>query len=132
MGESKKKNKKKRKNSNYKANIKTIATNEVIIENGTKTDYDIPTISFKSSLILMIAAAIATLFIPFVLTFVGISFNAGAIIGNITITAFALAYTRYFVDTNRGYCKGFFRTYAIFAISFAIIGYFWLYLDTYL
>lgn len=127
-------NKKKKKNSNYQ-NSKTTQNKSNVkkdIEKTQKTDYNIPTISFKSGVILMAAAAVATLLVPYLLNIVGIDYNLGAIIGNVIITAFAVAYTRYFIETKRGFCFGFWRLYGLFAISFAVIGWFWVYKGVYL
>ena len=99
---------------------------------GSKTDYGIPTFSFKSSLIIIVAASIATFLVPYVLSFIGLSFDFGVIIGNAVITSFALAYSRYFIESKRGYCKGFFVTYGGFALAFCIIAFFWMYLNSYI
>lgn len=128
------KKKKKNKNSNYQ-NTKSGQNSPNVkkeIEKTQKTDYNIPTISFKSGMILMVSAAIATLVFPYLLSLVGVDFGLGAIIGNVLITSFAVAYTRYFVETKRGFCFGFWRLYVLFAISFAIIGWFWVYKGVYL
>ena len=46
------------------------------------------------------------------------------------ITSFACAWTRFFVDTKRGYCKEFWQQYAIFALLFGGISYFLIYRRT--
>lgn len=128
------KKKKKKKNSNYQ-NTKTTQNKPNVkkdIEKTQKTDYNIPTISFKSGVILMASAAIGTILVPYLLSMAGIDYRFGVIIGNVIITAFAVAYTRYFVETKRGFCMGFWRLYGLFAIAFAVIGWFWVYKGVYL
>lgn len=133
-----KKNKKKKNNNNNKNNhIKknTSQNNSNVkrdIEKTQKTDYNIPTISFKSGLLLMISAAIGTILVPYLFSMFGVDYRLGVIIGNVVITAFAVSYTRYFIETKRGFCIGFWRLYAIFAVAFAVIGWFWVYKGVYL
>lgn len=123
------KKKKSNQNNNYKnnKNRQENLNTKKYIEKKTKTDYNIPTISFKSGLILMASALIGTIAFPFLLSMFGINYKIGIIIGNTIITSFAVAYTRYFIESKRGFSLGFFRMYILFALSFAIIGYFWIY-----
>lgn len=97
-----------------------------------KTDYGIPTFSFKSSLVIMLGAVNSTFIVPYILSFIGIDFKLGVMIGNATITSYALAYSRYFIETNKKYCKGFWITYGGFALAFCIIAFFWMYLNAYI
>lgn len=97
-----------------------------------KTDYNIPTFSMKSSLVIMIGAIVATFIFPYILKFIGIDFKIGVVIGNVLITSYAVAYSRYFIETNKKYCKGFWITYIGFALAFLIISTFWLYLKAYI
>lgn len=125
--------KSKKKKNSKKANINNQAMKQDNNKVGKqKTDYNIPTISFKSAFVIMLSAVIATLVAPYILSLIGVSFKLGIIIGNAVLTAFAVSYCRYFIETKRGYCKSFYKTYIIFAISFAIIGYFWMYLESYI
>ncbi|MGO1041925.1 hypothetical protein ACTPEO_04250 [Clostridioides difficile] len=127
---SKNNKKKKSKNHNHCKNTKNMQENlntKKYIEKNQKTDYKIPTISFKSGLILMVSALVGTIVFPFFLSMFGINYKLGVVIGNTIITSFAVAYTRYFIETKRGFSYGFFRMYILFALSFAIIGYFWIY-----
>ena len=88
--------------------------------------------SFKSSIFISISAVVATLVIPYLFSFTGISTNLLTVISNGVVLGFALAYSRYFIDSKQGFGKKFIRTYIIFAISFAVITYFWLYLGNYI
>lgn len=98
----------------------------------TKTDYDIPTFGFKSAILIIIAAFISTVILPVVLQFINLPVNLVAVIANTFITSYAVAYSRYFIESKKGYCKGFWITYIIFAVSCFVIGFFWLYLNSYI
>lgn len=97
----------------------------------TKTDYDIPTLGFKSALLIVGAAIVSTIVIPMLLQFTGLNFEVVAIIANTLITSYAVAYSRYFIESKKGYCKKFWYTYLIFAVSFCVIGFLWLIMSVY-
>ena len=97
-----------------------------------KTDYDIPMFSYKSAIIILGAAVFATIAVPYLLGLIGVSNNLAVLIGNMTITPYAVSYTRYFVEGKEGYCKGFWRTFAICSIGLGLIVYFWLYRGLYI
>lgn len=97
-----------------------------------KTDYKIPTFSFRSSLIIMLGAVAGSLIVPLLLSTIGISFDIGVVIGNITVTSYTIAYVRYFIESDEKYCKGFLLTYLGFAVSFGVIAFFWLFLGVYI
>ena len=97
----------------------------------TKTDYDIPTFGFKSALLIVGAAIVSTIVIPMLLQFTGLNFEVVAIIANTLITSYAVAYSRYFIESKKGYCKKFWYTYLIFAVSFCVIGFLWLIMSVY-
>ncbi|OJT71514.1 hypothetical protein BM529_20925, partial [Clostridioides difficile] len=73
------------------------------MEKNQRTDYNIPTISFKSGLILIVSSLVSTVVFPLLLSIFGIDNRFGVVIGNSLITSFAVAYTRYFVETKRGF-----------------------------
>ena len=97
----------------------------------TKTDYDIPTFGFKSAIVIVVAAVMSTVIIPLILQYIGLSFTMVAIVANTFITSYAVAYSRYFIETKRGYCKKFWYTYLLFVISCFIIGFLWLKMSVY-
>ena len=97
-----------------------------------RTDYDIPTFGFKSALIILFGAICGTIIFPYILGFLGASYNFGIMIGNTFITSLGIAYVRYFVESKKGFCKGFWISYLFFGISFGIISYLWRYLNFYL
>ncbi|MBS6007293.1 MAG: hypothetical protein KIB43_10070 [Clostridium baratii] len=83
--------------------VKSKKTNQVKSFANSKTDYGIPTFGFKSSLVIMLGAVISTFIVPYILSFIGIDFKTGVILGNATITSYALAYSRYFIETKKKY-----------------------------
>lgn len=94
-----------------------------------KTDYNIPTFGYKSALVILLGAITGTIILPMLLSALGISTNFSILLGNTFVTSFAITYSRYFIETKKGYCKGFWMNYAFFAFSFAIISYLWKYLN---
>lgn len=99
---------------------------------GFKTDYNIPMFSYKSAFLLIFSGIVSTLVIPSLLSLIGIPANVAIIICNTLILGYAVAYSRYFIETKKGYCKKFWYTYIFFGIMFGIVSYFWLYLEVYI
>ena len=91
----------------------------------------LPTFGFKSALLIVGAAIVSTIVIPMLLQFTGLNFEVVAIIANTLITSYAVAYSRYFIESKKGYCKKFWYTYLIFAVSFCVIGFLWLIMSVY-
>ena len=65
-----------------------------------------PFFNWKSMLIVLAGATFAVTLFPFMLSFIGIPVHIGSVIGNTFITSFACAWTRFFVDNKKGFCKG--------------------------
>jgi hypothetical protein len=86
-----------------------------------------PFFNWKSMLIVLAGATFAVTLFPFMLSFIGIPIHIGSVIGNTFITSFACAWTRFFVDNKKGFCKEFWQQYAVFAIIFGCISYFLIY-----
>lgn len=94
-----------------------------------RTDYDIPTFGYKSALVILFGAICGSIIFPWLLSFFGVSSNFSIMIGNTFITSFAIAYSRYFIESKKGKCKGFWLSYLFFGISFGIMSYLWRYLN---
>ena len=97
-----------------------------------KTEYNIPTFSFKSAILLVLAGGLATLVIPSLLALVGIDRNISIVLGNGIILGGALAYSRFYIETQRKKCKMFWYTYLGFGLVLSIISFFWVYLESYI
>lgn len=97
-----------------------------------KTDYDIPSFSIKSALIIMTAGVISTVGIPVALSMIGLESKMIIVVLNALLMGGALTYTRFFVETKRGITNKFWYTYLGFGASFALITYYWLYLGNYI
>ncbi|MCQ7016060.1 hypothetical protein, partial [Clostridioides difficile] len=82
------KKKKRKKNNNYK-NAKSNKNTKKEMEKNQRTDYNIPTISFKSGLILIVSSLVSTVVFPLLLSIFGIDNRFGVVIGNSLITSFA-------------------------------------------
>ena len=69
--------------------------------------------TFTSAFIIAGALLVGTIFVPFLAT------RAGATVGEATtcavppLAALALAFTRFFIDSKRGFCRGFFITLGV-------------------
>jgi len=95
-----------------------------------KKEEEKPFFNWKSMAVVLVGATFAVTLFPFMLSFIGVPIHIGSVIGNTFITSFACAWTRFFVDTKRGYCKEFWQQYAIFALLFEGISYFLIYRRT--
>lgn len=93
-----------------------------------RTDYDIPTFGYRSALVLLLGGVVGTIIFPLFLSIFGVNTNFGVLIGNTFITSFSIAYSRYFIETKKGYCKSFWLSYAFFAFSFGVMSYLWTYM----
>ena len=97
-----------------------------------RTDYDIPTFGFKSALLILFGGIVGTIIFPIFLSLFGASQNFGILIGNTVITSFAIAYSRFFIESKKGFCRNFWISYLLFAIALGIISYFWRYVGLYI
>jgi len=56
-----------------------------------------------------------------------INMNFSILLGNTFITSFGFVWTRFFIDSKRGFCKKFWQQYIIWGIAFGLITYFWMF-----
>ncbi len=70
----------------YKSNKNT----KKQMEKNQRTDYNIPTISFKSGLILIVSSLVSTVVFPLLLSIFEIDNRFGVVIGNSLITSLQL------------------------------------------
>lgn len=97
-----------------------------------KTDFGIPTFGFKSAFILVLAGTLSTWVMPLLLSLVNIDTRVSIVLGNGIILGGALAYCRYYIETQKKRCKGFWLTYLGFGVIFSMISFFWVYLRSYI
>ena len=57
----------------------------------------------------------------------GVNMNFSILLGNTFITSFGFVWTRFFIDSKRGFCKKFWQQYIIWGIAFGLITYFWMF-----
>ena len=96
-----------------------------------KTDYNIPTFSIKSSIVLIVSAVVSSVFFPLLLSKIGVNRNLAIVLCNIIIMGFSIAYIRFFIESKRGFCKKFLYTYIGFGSAFGFISFFLMFLQAY-
>ena len=69
--------------------------------------------TFKSAFLLAGAVLLGTIAIPFFAFQVGVSVGVSTTCAAPMLTAAALAFGRYFVDSKRGLCRGFYLTFLV-------------------
>lgn len=97
-----------------------------------KKDLNLRPFSLQSAFWIIISSVIGSWLIPLLLTLVGVSPNLGVVIGNTFFTSFGFTWVRHFIDSKEGFSKSFWKQYAIFAVIFGGISYFWLYRKNYI
>ena len=95
-------------------------------------DMNLKPFSIRSALWIIGISMIGSWLIPVILAFVGIKSNVGMLIGNTFFTSFGFVWVRYFIDSKEGFTKSFWKQYAIFALIFGLISYFWLFRKNYI
>ena len=83
--------------------------------------------SIKSALVILASSLVGTLVFPVLLLFFGVNMNFSILLGNTFITSFGFVWTRFFIDSKRGFCKKFWQQYIIWGITFGLITYFWMF-----
>ncbi len=87
---------------------------------------------FKSSLIIVLTAALSSLVIPYALSNLGISAKAVTVIANALMISLAVCYVQYFVETNRGFRLNIVKVYLGLFFTIGVISYFWMYVGLYI
>lgn len=105
---------------------KTTTIEEKLPFKAKKTDHNIPIFGVKSALVIMLFAALGSYVTPLVLSHIGVPFAVGVIIGNTLITPFGICYSRFFIETKRGYTKKFLYLYLAFAAVSMVISALWM------
>lgn len=88
--------------------------------------------SFKSALIILLAAAFGGIFLPLMAQSVGINSRIVNVLGLSISISFATAFTRCFLDSDHGFDRTFLKTFLIFLVFTTIIAYFWVYQNVYM
>lgn len=90
-------------------------------------DEKVNSFSIKSALVILASSLIGTIVFPVLLLFFGVNMNLSILLGNTFITSFGFVWTRFFIDSKRGFCKKFWQQYVIWGIAFGVITYFWMF-----
>ena len=83
--------------------------------------------SIKSALVILASSSVGTIVFPVLLLLFGVNMNFSILLGSTFITSFGFVWTRFFVDSKRGFCKKFWQQYIIWGITFGLITYFWMF-----
>lgn len=92
----------------------------------------IPRFSFKSALLIGLAAIFGGVIIPSIAEQLGGDIKVFTVIGLAVCGSFATAFSQCMIETHVGYGKKFLRLMAFFLPTIAIICYFWLYQGVYM
>ena len=90
-------------------------------------DEKVNSFSIKSALVILVSSLTGTIVFPVLLLFFGVNMNLSILLGNTFITSFGFVWTRFFIDSKRGFCKKFWQQYIIWGITFGLITYFWMF-----
>ena len=83
--------------------------------------------SIKSALVILASSSVGTIVFPVLLLLFGVNMNFSILLGNTFITSFGFVWTRFFIDSKRGFCKKFWQQYRIWGIAFGLRTYFWMF-----
>lgn len=81
----------------------------------------------KTAGLLLLACIFGGIFIPYLFYLANWSINLGVMLFLPISLATVLAMNPYFIQTKRGFCKGFFVTFGISLIILEILAYIWIY-----
>ena len=76
--------------------------------------------TFKSAIILAVSVLLGAIVIPFFMSRIGVAIGTSTTISLPFLTAGALGCTRYFIDSERGFCKGFYLTLLVTFVATAL------------
>lgn len=91
-----------------------------------------PRFSFKSAFVILLSAIIGGIFLPLFVQSIGLDHKLVNVFGLSLSISFATAFSRNFLDSDRGFDKSFWKTFGLFAILTTIIAYFWVYQNLYM
>lgn len=77
--------------------------------------------TFKSAFLLGGAVLLGTIVIPFFASKAGVGIGLSTTCAASVLTASALAFSRFFLDSKRGLCQGFFITFAVALASLTLL-----------
>lgn len=92
-----------------------------------KKDYVSPRFSIKSSLLLLLSGIIGGVLIPYIFYTLNWSTSLATMLSLPILVALTISYSQYFIETKRGYSKGFWVTLIFSLVILEVLTYFWLY-----
>lgn len=92
----------------------------------------LPKFGFRSSLIIVLTAAMSSLVIPYAMGNLGISSSAVTVVANALMISLAVCYSQYFIETDRGFQSNIVKVYLGLFFTIGVISYFWNYVGLYI
>lgn len=86
---------------------------------------EIPSFSYKGAFAVAGFAILGNFVFPVMFMWL-VDFRILVILGNTFITSFGIAYTRFNIETKRGFVRGFFNLWFWFGLSFGILSVVWI------
>lgn len=87
----------------------------------------IPNFSYKSAFLILLSALIGSLFLPFLLTKIGITWKMLHVIVSAAVPAFTTSYCSFFIESDEGYSRRFWKVTLALFLVIGFISYFWMY-----
>ena len=98
----------------------------------TKTQYNIPTFTYKSAFTLIISATVGCFLLPILLSKLGMDIKFAGVLGGTFIAPLGIAFSRCFIETKEGFSKKFAKIYGGFALALGFMSVFWIYFENYI
>ena len=92
----------------------------------------IPSFSFKGAFIILLAAILGGIILPFAISSMGFDAKLINVIGLAGSISFATAFVQCFIESDKGFGKSFAKTFVLFFVFTAFIAYFWIYHSLYM
>lgn len=89
---------------------------------------EIPSFTFRGALAVAGFAILGTFIFPVMFMWL-IDFKLLIVIGNTFITSFGIAFTRFNIETKRGFTKGFYILWFLFGLSFFVLTFIWMFVN---
>lgn len=87
----------------------------------------IPRLGYKSALLITVSAIVGSFFIPFMLKKIGITWTMIHVLISGAIPAYTTSYCIYFIESDAGYSKKFWKVFAALFVIISFISFFWMY-----
>ncbi len=124
------KNKKSKENISKTNTSKKYKSNNEAISEKNNSSYPFK-FSYKSSFFICFIMILSNFFVPMLLSNL-ISIKLSTVLANGIMIAWAVCYSQYYIETDKGFNKSMIKIYLGLAVSISAITYFWLYHNLYI